>query len=70
MTIVANHALQVKDLLELKQQQAGVLQAWLSVNQSDEAIKQSRSVMIFTIVTIVFVSHAVKAFMSNYLIVC
>lgn len=51
-------------MLELKQQQAGVLQAWLSVNQSDEAIKQSRSVMIFTIVTIVFVSQPVETCVS------
>lgn len=47
---------QVKDLLELKQQQAGVVQAWQAVNQSNEAIKQGRSILVFTIVTIVFVS--------------
>lgn len=47
---------QVKDLLELKQQQAGVLQAWQAVNQAEETIRQGRSIMIFTVVTIVFVS--------------
>ncbi|KAI1630774.1 hypothetical protein F4809DRAFT_659399 [Biscogniauxia mediterranea] len=44
----------VKDLLELKQQQAGVVQAWQSVKQSEETIKQGRSIMMFTLVTIVF----------------
>ncbi|ORY60875.1 uncharacterized protein BCR38DRAFT_442746 [Pseudomassariella vexata] len=52
----------VKDLLGLKQQQAGVVQAWQSGKQSDEAIKQGRSVMIFTIVTIVFLP---LSFMSS-----
>ncbi|KAI5921922.1 hypothetical protein F4810DRAFT_307955 [Camillea tinctor] len=44
----------VKDLLELKQQQASVVQAWQSVKQSEETIKQGRSIMMFTLVTIVF----------------
>ncbi|KAI0475262.1 hypothetical protein GGR56DRAFT_666354 [Xylariaceae sp. FL0804] len=44
----------VKDLLELKQQQAGVVQANQSVKQSHEAIRQGRSIMMFTIVTIIF----------------
>lgn len=57
---VTKRFLQVKDLLDLKQQQAGVVQAWQSVNQSNEAIRQGRSIMIFTIVTIVFVSSLVK----------
>lgn len=59
---VTKSLLKVKDLLDLKQQQAGVLQAWQSVNQSNEAIRQGRSIMIFTIVTIVFVSLLVKSF--------
>ncbi|KAI7779467.1 hypothetical protein LA080_000847 [Diaporthe eres] len=44
----------VKDLLELKQQQAGVVQAWQSVKYSNEAMRQGRSILVFTIVTIVF----------------
>lgn len=47
--------LQVKDLLELKQQQASVMQAWQAVNQANKTIKQGRSIMMFTLVTIVFV---------------
>ncbi|KAI1498006.1 hypothetical protein F5X99DRAFT_342470 [Biscogniauxia marginata] len=49
-----NTADSVKDLLELKQQQASVVQAWQSVKQSEESIKQGRSIMMFTLVTIVF----------------
>ena len=47
---------QVNDLLSLKQQQASVVQAWESVNQAEEAVRQGRSIMIFTLITIVFVS--------------
>lgn len=46
---------QIKDLLDLKQQQASILQAWQSVKQADETVRQGRSIMIFTIVTIIFV---------------
>ncbi|KAK2028547.1 hypothetical protein LX32DRAFT_719942 [Colletotrichum zoysiae] len=48
----------IKDLLDLKQQQASILQAWQSVRQADESVRQGRSVMIFTIVTIIFVSSS------------
>ncbi|KAF3349987.1 Cytochrome c oxidase subunit 6B [Verticillium dahliae VDG1] len=44
----------VKGLLALKQQQAGVVQAWMSLKQSEETVKQGRSIMLFTVVTIVF----------------
>lgn len=54
--LIAPRLLQVKDLLELKQQQAGVVQAWQSVKYSNEAMRQGRSILVFTIVTIVFVS--------------
>ncbi|KUI59980.1 hypothetical protein VP1G_07196 [Cytospora mali] len=50
------------DLLALKQQQASVVQAWQSVEQAEEAIKQGRSIMIFTVITIVFLP---LAFMSS-----
>ncbi|KAG6363933.1 hypothetical protein INS49_009036 [Diaporthe citri] len=52
----------VKDLLELKQQQAGVVQAWQSVKYSNEAMRQGRSILVFTIVTIVFLP---LSFMSS-----
>ncbi len=47
---------QLKDLLDLKQQQAGIIQAFQSVTQADEAVKQGRSILIFTVVSIIFVS--------------
>jgi hypothetical protein len=46
---------QVLHLLSMKQQQASVVQTWQAVRQSDETIKQGRSIMTFTLVTIVFV---------------
>ncbi|KAI0127629.1 hypothetical protein BJ170DRAFT_381106 [Xylariales sp. AK1849] len=55
-------ATSVKDLLDLKSQQAGVVQAWQSVQQSNEAIKQGRSIMVFTVVTIIFLP---LSFMSS-----
>ncbi|KAK7918411.1 hypothetical protein PG985_010285 [Apiospora marii] len=62
----------VKDILDLKQQQAGVVQAWQAVGQAAETIKQGRSIMVFTFVTIVFVSiifenthHYVLTFADN-----
>jgi hypothetical protein len=42
------------DLLALKQQQASVVQAWQSVKQSEEAVSQGRAIMMFTVVTILF----------------
>ncbi|KAI0415486.1 hypothetical protein F5X98DRAFT_388827 [Xylaria grammica] len=44
----------VEHLLSMKQQQASVFQAWQAMKQSDETIKQGRSIMTFTLVTIVF----------------
>ncbi|KAF2967059.1 hypothetical protein GQX73_g6516 [Xylaria multiplex] len=44
----------VLHLLFMKQQQASVFQAWQAMKQSDETIKQGRSIMTFTLVTIVF----------------
>lgn len=48
--------LQLDDLLSLKQQQATMVQAWQSVQQADEVVRQGRSIMIFTVNTIIFVS--------------
>ncbi|KAI1407149.1 hypothetical protein F5Y13DRAFT_206631 [Hypoxylon sp. FL1857] len=52
----------VKDLLELKQQQASVVQAWQAVKQSEATIQQGRSIMMFTLVTIIFLP---LSFMSS-----
>jgi len=47
---------QLRDLLALKQQQAGVVEAREAVKQGEETLRQGRSIMLFTIVTIIFVS--------------
>ncbi|KAI0551003.1 hypothetical protein F4679DRAFT_583073 [Xylaria curta] len=64
-----NTADDVLHLLTMKQQQASVVQAWQAVKQSDETIKQGRSIMIFTLATIVFLplSFLTSVFgMNNY----
>jgi hypothetical protein len=45
---------QLKDLLTLKQQQAGVIEAREAVKQAQLTLKQGQSIMVFTIVTIIF----------------
>lgn len=45
-----------KDLLDMKQRQANVLEAYLAREQAEVATGQSRSVLIFTIFTITFLS--------------
>ncbi|KAI0387824.1 hypothetical protein F5Y04DRAFT_241086 [Hypomontagnella monticulosa] len=52
----------VKDLSQLRQQQDSIIQAWQSVRLSSEAIDQSKTIMVFTIVTIIF---APLSFMSS-----
>lgn len=46
---------QLKDLLTLKQQQAGVIEAREAVKQGQETLRQGKSIILFTVVTIVFV---------------
>ncbi|KAK3938190.1 hypothetical protein QBC46DRAFT_441401 [Diplogelasinospora grovesii] len=41
-------------LLALMQQQASALQAWQAAKQADETVKQGRIILIFTLVTIIF----------------
>ncbi|KAK3370744.1 hypothetical protein B0T24DRAFT_299103 [Lasiosphaeria ovina] len=56
-------ATSVNDLLSLKQQQASVVQAWESVNQAEEAVRQGRSIMMFTTITIIFLP---LSFMTSF----
>ncbi|KAI1112875.1 hypothetical protein F5Y14DRAFT_419834 [Nemania sp. NC0429] len=53
-TSAKNTAADVLHLLTMKQQQASVVQAWQAVKQSEETIKQGRTIMVFTLATIVF----------------
>ncbi|KAK1773784.1 hypothetical protein QBC45DRAFT_455261 [Copromyces sp. CBS 386.78] len=43
------------DLMSQKQHQASLVQAWESVRQANETTSQGRAIMMFTIVTIIFV---------------
>ncbi|KAK0701938.1 hypothetical protein B0T26DRAFT_735298 [Lasiosphaeria miniovina] len=52
----------VFDLLTLKQQQANVFQIG-SLTNAEEAVRQGRAVMMFTVVTIIFVSHSSSYFL-------
>ncbi|KAK1574240.1 uncharacterized protein LY79DRAFT_583091 [Colletotrichum navitas] len=55
-------------LLDLKQQQASILQAWRSARQADESVRQGRSIMTFAIVTIIVlpVSFILSVFGMNH----
>ncbi|KAH6667730.1 ankyrin repeat-containing domain protein [Halenospora varia] len=55
MQVQANQAYDtLKDLLNLKQQQAYVLEARVSRNEAISSGEQSKTIMVFTIVTIIF----------------
>jgi hypothetical protein len=54
-----NTSASLKDLLTLKQQQAGVVEAREAVKQATETLKQGRSIMLFTVVTIIFASYTI-----------
>ncbi|KAK0103966.1 hypothetical protein ONS96_005071 [Cadophora gregata f. sp. sojae] len=53
---------QLKDLLDLKQQQASIIEAKYALKRADESVSQGRSIMLFTIVTIIFLP---LSFMSS-----
>jgi hypothetical protein len=48
--------IQVDELISLKQQQAGVVQAYQATKQSEETAMQGKAIMVFTVMTIIFVS--------------
>lgn len=48
-------ASQVNDLLSLKQQQASVVQAYEAMKQGEETVRQGKAIMVFTVMTILFV---------------
>ncbi|TRX96420.1 hypothetical protein FHL15_002692 [Xylaria flabelliformis] len=50
----SNAAERVKDLSRLRQQQDSVIQALQSVKLSQDSVDQGRTIMVFTIVTIIF----------------
>jgi hypothetical protein len=52
----------LKALLDLKQQQASIIEAKYALKRADESVKQGRSIMLFTIITIIFLP---LSFMSS-----
>lgn len=46
----------MNDLLGLKQQQAGIVQAYEAMKQGEETVRQGKAIMVFTVMTIIFVS--------------
>ncbi|KAK2610531.1 hypothetical protein N8I77_003954 [Diaporthe amygdali] len=52
----------VNDLLSLKQQQASVVQAYEAMKQGEETVSQGKAIMVFTVMTILFLP---LSFMSS-----
>jgi hypothetical protein len=48
--------MKLRDLLDFKQKQANVSEAHSARQQAEEAKNQGQSIMVFTIITIIFVS--------------
>lgn len=48
---------QLDYLISLKQQQVTVVQAWQSMRQGEDNQKQNITLLVFTVVTVVFVGH-------------
>jgi hypothetical protein len=53
----ANTRSQLRELLDMKQQQAGIIEAKAAIRRADETVVQGRSIVVFTVVTIFFVSR-------------
>ncbi|KFA78383.1 hypothetical protein S40288_10970 [Stachybotrys chartarum IBT 40288] len=47
---------QLRELLDMKQQQANIIEAKAAIKRADESVMQGRSIVVFTVVTIFFVS--------------
>ncbi|KAK4096298.1 hypothetical protein N658DRAFT_501729 [Parathielavia hyrcaniae] len=50
----ANTRSQLRELLDMKQQQAGIIEAKAAIRRADETVVQGRSIVVFTVVTIFF----------------
>jgi hypothetical protein len=47
-------AVQLRELLDMKQQQSGIIEAKAAIRRADESVLQGRSIVVFTVVTIFF----------------
>ncbi|KAK1757113.1 hypothetical protein QBC47DRAFT_378429 [Echria macrotheca] len=45
---------QIRELLDMKQQQSGIIEAKAAIRRADETVLQGRSIVVFTVVTIFF----------------
>ncbi|KAH7308294.1 hypothetical protein BKA65DRAFT_415197 [Rhexocercosporidium sp. MPI-PUGE-AT-0058] len=50
----AKTRLQLRELLDMKQQQAGIIEAKAAIRRADEAVLQGRSIVVFTVFTVFF----------------
>ncbi|KAK3313225.1 hypothetical protein B0H66DRAFT_485544 [Apodospora peruviana] len=50
----ANTRSQLRELLDMKQQQSGIIEAKAAIRRADESVLQGRSIVVFTVVTIFF----------------
>ena len=55
-TSTALWRMKLRDLLDFKQKQANVSEAHSARQQAEQAKNQGQSIMVFTIITIIFVS--------------
>jgi hypothetical protein len=46
---------QLRELLDMKQQQANIIEAKAAIKRADETVMQGRSIVVFTVITIIFV---------------
>ncbi|KAK3376413.1 hypothetical protein B0T24DRAFT_618627 [Lasiosphaeria ovina] len=49
-----NTRTQLRELLDMKQQQSGIIEAKAAIRRADESVVQGRSIVVFTVVTIFF----------------
>ena len=49
----------------MKQQQAGIIEAKAAIRRADETVIQGRSIVVFTVVTIFFVSKPCQSRAAN-----
>lgn len=52
---------QLRELLDMKQQQSGIIEAKAAIRRADESVLQGRSIVALTVVTIFFVSIPAQA---------
>ncbi len=52
-----NTRAQLRELLDMKQQQSNIIEAKAAIRRADETVIQGRSIVVFTVVTIFFVRH-------------